>query len=302
MPNQSVDLVVAGTIGLDDVTTPFGAVTATLGGSASYAAIAASYFARPGVVSIAGTDWPSEQRRELTERGIDLAGVTVSGQTFRWQGVYEFDMNEATTLRTELNALADFAPTVPSNYREATVLLLANLDPSLQALVARALPQTFKILDTMNFWISSQRAALIEAIRLVDVLVLNEAEARQLCDEVNLVKAARELRSLGPTYVMIKQGEHGALLFGHETCFTAPGYPLEALKDPTGAGDSFAGAVAGFLATQPGRDEPTLRRAVIYGSTLASFCTEAFSVERTIHLTEADIEERYDAFKTLSQF
>jgi len=302
MPKSSVDVVICGSIGLDDITTPFGSVKAALGGSASFSAVAASYFAKPGMISIAGTDFPEEYRKLLEDRGIDLTGVAIQGKNFRWQGSYEFDMNEAKTLGTELNSLAEFTAEVPTSYESAPVLLLANTDPEIQSNVAARLPNAFTVLDTMNFWITSKQQELINAIALADVLVLNDAEARQLCDEVNLVKAAKQLRGMGPKYVIIKKGEHGALLFSDETCFTAPGYPLEVLKDPTGAGDSFAGALAGYLATQPNRDEPTIRKAVIYGSTLASFCTEDFSTNKSAHLTHDQIEERYHAFKTLSHF
>jgi len=302
MPKSSVNLVVCGTIGLDTITTPFGSVTNALGGSASYAAIAASYFFKPGIISIAGTDLPAKHRALLEAKHVDLTGLETTGKNFRWSGKYEFDLAEATTLATELNSLSGFKPTIPASYRSARVLLLANIDPTSQQSVARQLPDAFVILDTMNFWIDQKRAELLEAIGLTDVLVINEAEARQLTSELNLVKAAKQLLKLGLTFVIIKQGEHGALLVSDHGWFSAPGYPLEVIKDPTGAGDSFAGALAGYLAKRSVFDESTLRKAVIYGSALASFCVEQFSVDGTAKLTPSNIRERYHVFKKLQSF
>ncbi len=295
-------LVILGSISLDSVTTPFGAVTDVLGGSASFSALAASYFSSPGVVSIVGADFPVEHRELLTQRSIDLTGVQLGSTTFRWGGRYEFDMNEAITEKTELNALPELKADLPTGYAGAPILLLANSDPVLQRELAVAMPQAFTLLDTMNYWIDAQRDELIEAIRMADVLILNDAEARQLCQEFNLMKVAQQLLALGPQFVIIKQGEHGALMVSASSRFQAPGYPLEVIKDPTGAGDSFAGALAGYLATQPDRGEATLRRAVIYGSTLASFCVEDFSVNGITNLTHDRIEERYHAFKQLGSF
>ena len=297
-----VDLVVCGTVGLDDITTPFGAVTGVLGGSASYSAMAASYFCQPGLISIVGTDFSDDYRHHFSDHSVDLAGLAIHGQTFRWQGSYEFDLAEATTLGTQLNSLAEFKAILPLKYQKAPVLLLANTDPTIQSALAEQLPEAFTILDTMNFWITGQRFELLKAIKLADVLVVNDAEARQLTDEVNLIKAAKALLAFGPEFVIIKKGEHGALLVSTDSFFATPGYPLEVVKDPTGCGDSFAGALAGYLACQSKRDEATLRKAVVYGSALASFCAEDFSVNRLVGLAKSDIEERYHAFEQFHQF
>lgn len=302
MPKGTIDLVVCGTIGLDDIDTPFGSVTQALGGSASYSAIAASYFACPGMVSIAGTDLPTKYLELFRSKRIDLAGVTVTGKNFRWSGSYAFDLAEATTHKTELHGLKTFKPILPASYQATKVLLLANIDPTVQIQVAKQLSNAFTILDTMNFWIERKRSELLRAIKLTNVLVLNDAEARQLCGELNLVKAAKQLLTLGPSSIIIKQGEHGALLVSAHGWFSAPGYPLEVIKDPTGAGDSFAGALAGYLAKRSVFDEITLRKAVIYGSALASFCVEDFSVGGTAQLTKSAMRERYHAFKQLRSF
>ena len=234
--------IIIGTLGLDDVKTPFGDMKAILGGSAVYASHAASFFTNPGVVSIAGEDFPEEHKNLLTNRNIDIEGIEFKGKTFKWAGEYEYDMNEAKTLNTELNSLTEFSAELPDNYKGAEYILLGNIDPELQLKVIEQLSQPKLIaMDTMNFWISGKKDKLIEVIKKIDLLLINDGEARQLFETVNLLKAANEALKLGPKYVIIKKGEHGALLFTHSSHFNAPGYPLEVLKDPTGCGDSFAG-------------------------------------------------------------
>lgn len=303
MPDsQPIDLVVCGSASLDNIKTPFGEVKSVLGGSAIYASIAASHFARTGMLSIVGKDFNSNALKELERKGIDLTGLSQKGKTFKWGGLYEFDMNEAKTIKTELNALADYKPEVPPEYLSAKYLFLANLDPDTQIEVARLFPKAFIILDTMNYWIQNKRKPLLEAIKAADLFVLNEGEARELCQEVNLVKAAKVILRLGPKYVIIKKGEHGALLFSNNKHFSAAGYPLEDVKDPTGAGDSFAGALSGYLAKHGKKDEKTIRRAIVCASAVASFTTEDFSVKKLIKITNKDIEERYDNFKKIRKF
>ncbi len=303
MVNKSkVDLVVCGSAALDSIKTPFGKAKSALGGSAVYASIAASHFAKPGIVSIVGKDFSASHLKLLKQRGIDLSGLSRKGKTFKWEGYYEFDMNEAKTVATKLNALANYNPEVPDSYTSTKYLFLANIDPDIQIKVARLCPESFVVLDTMNYWIENKRAQLVEAIRFADIFVLNDAEARELCKQTNLVKAAKMILGWGPKFVIIKKGEHGALLFSDGRHFSAAGYPLEEVKDPTGAGDSFAGALTGYLAKYGRKDEKTIRRAVVCASAVASFTTEDFSVNKLVTIKTKDIEERYDAFKEIRKF
>lgn len=300
--NRDLDLVICGSIALDSVQTPFGRVGDALGGSATYSSLAAAHFISPALVSIVGHDFPKRYLRLLKQRKIGLEGLLVQGKTFRWEGLYEFDMNEAKTLKTKLNCLETFKPCIPDSYTKTKFLFLANMDPSVQGAVAKKCPDAFVILDTMNFYIQNKKAELVRTVKLVDVVILNDAEARELCNEVNLIKAGRQILKMGPKYVVIKKGEHGALLFGEGCYFSAPGYPLEKVKDPTGAGDSFAGAFAGYLASHGQVDEPQIRRAVIYGSAVASFCAEDFSVKNLIKIDKTKIKERYEIFKKIREF
>lgn len=301
------DIVIAGTIGLDDIETPFGKAKGALGGSAIYSAHAASFFAKPGIVSIAGEDFPKRYADELKKRGIGFEGVEIKGKNFRWEGFYEFDMNEAKTLRTELNSLVEFDPRLPDKYRDAKYVFLANIDPELQMKVLSQIKKPeLVVMDTMNFWIEHKKEALIKMIKKSNVLVLNDAEARQLFGTVNLVKAADKALDLGPMAVIIKKGEHGALLFvrenGKRKHFSAPGYPLEIVKDPTGCGDSFGGGLIGYLAKTKDFSEKNLRKAVIYGSVIASFNAEDFSLHRQERLTWGEIERRFDEIKEMREF
>lgn len=301
MPNKP-SLVIYGSIALDDVRTPFGKVKSALGGSASYSAVAASYFTKTGILSAVGEDFPQGHLETLKSKNIDLSGLKVKGKTFRWEGLYEFDMNEAKTIRVEQNTLSDFNPEIPKEYKDVKFLFLANNDPEMQIEIAKEFKKSFIVIDTMNLWIDKKREVVLEALKCADLVVLNDGEARQICDEVNLVKSAKTLLKNGTKYVIIKKGEHGALFFTKESCFNAPGYPLEELKDPTGAGDTFAGALVGYLAKIGKTDERSVRKAVIYGSTLASFTTEDFSLNKLVSLTQKQIKERYDEFKELRKF
>ncbi len=298
-----VDLVVLGSVGLDDIETPFGNVKNALGGSATYAAFAASFFAKPGIISVIGKDFPEQHSELLKAKGIDMKGIYLEDKTFRWQGFYEFDMNEAKTIKTELNSLATFQPKVPDEYRNAKYVFLANTHPEHQLKVLSSLKgPELVMLDTMNLWINNEKQALLEVIKKVDILVLNDGEARMLFQTVNLVKAAQEALRLGPKYIVIKKGEHGALLFTDNNHFNAPGYPLEVIKDPTGCGDCFGGALMGYLAKTRDISERNVRKAIIYGSIIASYNAEDFSLNRLKNLTMQDIENRYKEFSEIREF
>lgn len=298
-----IDLVIVGSIGLDDVQTPFGKVEGALGGSAAYAAASASFFAKPGIVSVIGQDLPKKYLSLLKKRGIDLSGLSESKHNFRWSGSYEFDMSEAKTLKTELNSLGHFKPDLPKHFRDCKFLFLANIDPELQLQTIKQMEsKPFIVLDTMNFWINTKKKELLRVIKKVDLVVINEGEARQLFDTPNLITAGRALNNLGPKYAVIKKGEHGALLFSKGAFFSASGYPLKAIKDPTGAGDTFAGGMIGYLAKNKKIDEISVRRAVVYGSAVASFCAEDFSLNYINRVTIDNLKERYNAFKEIRRF
>ncbi len=298
-----INLIVVGVIGLDDIKTPFGEVHGVLGGCGSYSSVAASFFTRAGLVSIAGDDLPKAFTKIFEQRHIDLQGLVTKGKTFRWTGLYEYDLSEAKTLETKLNSLADFQPEMPHQYRRSKYLLLGNTDPDHQL---KALSQMenkpFVVLDTMNYWISNKKDQLLKIISKVDLVVVNEGEARQLFGTSNLIKAGRMLLDLGPQYAVIKKGEHGAMLFGQDIFFSAPGYPLEEVKDPTGAGDSFAGGLIGYLAKTDDTSEKNIRKAIVYGSVLASFCAEDFSLNYLQKVGLKEVEERYRVFKQIKEF
>ena len=301
MPN----LVIVGSLALDTVKTPFGHVKDALGGAATYSSYAASFFSKPGIVGIIGSDFPKQHLQLLQQRGISVEGIKVDskGKTFRWEGYYEYDMNEAKTVKTKLGVFANFQPQLPESYKDAEYVFLANIDPKLQLSVLQNVREPkLVLLDTMNYWINNRKLQLLDVIRKVNVLLLNDSEARQLFGTPNLVKAAAAALKLGPKFVIIKKGEHGALLFSEGSHFSAPGYPLEAIKDPTGCGDSFAGALIGYLASKSSSSEKDLRKAIIYGSVVASFNAEDFSLERLRRLTAAEIEKRYSEFKRIREF
>jgi sugar/nucleoside kinase (ribokinase family) len=298
-------ILVVGSVGLDSVKTPFGETQEALGGSATFACYAASFFSPVRMVAVVGEDFPKTHIALLEERGVNTEGLQVSrGKTFRWSGAYEYDLNEAHTLATELNVFEHFRPTLPPAYRKSEYVFLANIDPELQLAVLEQVEKPKYIAcDTMNLWIKTKPAVLREVIKRVDFLFLNDAEARQFSNSPSLVKAGRILQSWGPKCVLIKKGEHGALMFGEKNFFAAPAFPLEDVYDPTGAGDTFAGGFIGYLAQQNEEiSESLLRRAVVHGSVMASFTVEKFSLERLKTLTPEEIEARVRVLKQLAHF
>lgn len=299
-----MSLLVVGSVALDSVKTPFGEAKEVLGGSATYFSTAASYFTEVKLVAVIGEDFPEAHLQFLKERGIHFEGLERrSGRTFRWRGEYGYQLNEAKTLATELNVFESFRPKLPSSYRNSSFVFLANIDPELQLDVLKQVNRPKLIAcDTMNFWIEGKRDALIKTLGEVDILIINDGEARELAREVNLVKVAKKIRSFGPKTLIIKRGEYGALMFNEKTIFSAPAYPLEDVFDPTGAGDSFAGGFMGYLSKTGEFNDATVRQAVIYGSVMASFNVEAFSLDRMRTLKREEIHSRYQAFKALTSF
>ena len=296
------DLLVVGSVALDTVQTPFGKAEEALGGSATYFSYSASFFTRVHLVATIGSDFPPEHLRLLTDRSVDLTGLQRSdGLTFRWVGEYGYDLNEARTLDTQLNVFAHFRPVLSDALRRVPYLFLANIDPDLQLDVLRQMATRPRLvaLDTMNFWINGKREALGRVLREVDVITINDAEARQLAGEPNLIRAARAITAMGPKTVVVKRGEYGALLMAHDAFFVVPAFPLESVYDPTGAGDTFAGGFMGYLAGHERFDRATLRQAMVNGSVMASFTVEDFSLNRLKRLKDREIEERYAAFQDL---
>jgi len=301
-----MSVLVVGSIALDTVKTPVEEHTDQLGGSASYAAVGASFFSPVQLVGVVGDDFPESEFEFWKSRKIDASGVQrVRGKTFRWSGEYAWDLNTRETRSVALNVFENFQPELPEDFRKAEFVLLANIAPSLQSHVLdQVCRPRFVVADTMDLWIETTRKDLDALLPRIDLLILNDSEAREMTKETSLVKAGRKIREMGPRYVAIKKGEHGALLFGDDEFFSCGAYPLEDIHDPTGAGDTFAGGVGGFLAAHV-KGEVTfadLRRAIIYGSVLASFCVEAFSLERLRKLTKDEIMERYQVFRLMSQF
>lgn len=299
-------LLVVGSVAFDSVETPFGRVKDALGGSAVYISVAASYFTAPvRLVAVVGGDFPKDHMQFLEERNIDLDGLQIirEGKTFRWGGRYHYDLNMRDSLYTELNVFEQFNPTIPNGFKRSAYVCLGNIDPLLQRQVLDRLSKPRLVVgDTMNYWIESKPKELSETLKVMDVLVVNESEARLLAHEPNLIKAAKRIIGMGPRIVIVKKGEHGALLVTEETIFSAPAYPLENLYDPTGAGDAFAGGFVGWLARTDDLSPENLRRAVIYGSALASFCVEKFSIDGLRDLTYLQIQDRYRSFMQLSRF
>ncbi len=310
-----MSILAVGTVAFDSIETPFGSADEVLGGSATYIALAARHFTQDvRLAGVVGRDFPDAYRQTLEERGIDLRGLETDeeGETFFWAGRYHYDMNERDTLETRLGVIAGFEPTLPEAYRDSRIVCLGNLDPAIQrAALDQVEAPDFVICDTMNYWIEHTPESLRETLARVDCLVINDAEARELSGEPNLVKAAALIRAMGPEALIIKKGEHGALLFTEEAVFSAPAYPLEEIHDPTGAGDTFAGGLAGHLCSVIEHqskaqaraalvDAATLKRGIIYGSALASFCVERFGPERLLDLSEEAIHERAMAFRRLS--
>lgn len=299
-----MSMLVVGSVALDTVETPFGKVEEALGGSATYFSIAASLYGPVRVVGAVGEDFPAVHLDLLRRRGVDTSGLEVApGRTFRWIGRYEHDLNVAHTIDTQLNVFATFHPKLPGGWADTEYVLLANIDPELQLEVLHQVRGArLKMLDTMNYWIASKRAELTATMREVDVVLMNEGEARQYADTYNLRRAARDILALGPKALVVKRGEYGAVLFTEANAFIAPAYPLEEVKDPTGAGDCFAGGFLGHLA-RTGEVTPTeMRRAVIHGSVVASFVVEDFSVNRLVTVSRREIEDRYREFVNFTRF
>ncbi|MHB8833671.1 MAG: PfkB family carbohydrate kinase [Desulfobacteria bacterium] len=301
-----MSLLVVGSMAFDSIKSPFGEVDRVVGGSATYFSLAASYLTPVRLVSVVGKDFPKGTLDMLSARGIDLQGLKVAeGVTFHWKGYYEYDLNVAHTVKTDLNVFENFAPVLPPSYRESRYVFLGNIDPKLQLdILAQVREPKIVALDTMNFWIGKSPQLLREVIRSVDIVVINEAEIRELTGEFNLVKAARKLMRMGPGRVVIKRGEYGVLHLSDGEIFAAPAYPLETIFDPTGAGDSFAGGFMGYLASRDGvaLTEMDYRLATIYGSAIASFTVEAFSTERLQGLSREEIDSRLAAFRALTEF
>lgn len=301
MADSPLKLIVVGSIGIDTVATPSNRAENILGGSASYACAAASRFASTGMVGVVGDDFPSQYEHAYQKFGIDLEGLQKKpGQTFRWSGVYHDNMDERDTLSTELNVFADFSPDLPARYREAPFLFLANIHPALQVRVLDQMnPSSFVLLDTMDLWINTEAPLLAQVISRVNLLAVNESEAKQLTGQRFLPVAAKQLLAMGPKYVLIKKGEHGSMLFSNDHTCLLPAYPLADVIDPTGAGDAFAGGMIGSLAATGQVDVASLREAMMAGSVVASFAVEAFSLERLQSLTQAELDERIGLYRAM---
>jgi sugar/nucleoside kinase (ribokinase family) len=295
-----MNLLIVGSVATDSIKTPFGKVTRALGGSATYASISASYFTQPGIVGVVGKDFDKKHISLLKRKGVDLAGLQIdqSGKTFHWAGYYEGDMNQAHTIKTELNVFERFTPTIPAVYQKAPYVLLGNIHPALQLEVLAQVKRPKLVLcDTMNFWITSAPKLLEQVFRKVDIICVNDGEACQFCNTSSLPKAARELLKLGAKRVIIKKGAHGVQLFGKGSFFSLPALPLDLVKDPTGAGDSFAGGAMGWLAKSKSTTEDSYRRALVIGTVLASHCVQDFSCKKTSRLKQSDISARIKELK-----
>lgn len=299
-----MSVLVVGSIALDSVETPFGRADEVLGGSGTYFSASAGHFTDVQLVGVVGNDYPVDRLREMERRNVDIGGIeSMDGASFRWRGRYRHDLNSAETLETHLGVFSQFQPKIPDRFSRPDFLFLANIDPRLQLGVLRQVERPRLVAsDTMNFWIESRRPELLELLGQVDLVTLNDGEARQLTEKNNLVQAARWIMDRGPRHVIIKKGEHGAFLFREDNIFFAPAFPLESVFDPTGAGDAFAGGFIGYLARSGDLSEASMRRAVIYGSAMGSFAVEKFSIERLLEVTEAEIEQRVREFRQLVAF
>lgn len=299
-----MSILVVGSAALDTVETPFGSVEDALGGSAIYFSAAASYFAPVNLVAVVGDDFPREQIEFLKKKNVDFSGLEVAnGKTFRWGGKYGLDLNERDTLFTHLNVFEKFEPKIPDSYKNSEYIFLANIGPDLQMDVLKQIQSPKLVaLDTMNYWIGGNLPALRETLKRVDVLIINDSEVRQLANEANLVKASKIVQEMGPKTLIIKKGEHGALLIARNSFFWAPAYPLEIIYDPTGAGDTFAGGFMGYMAKSDDISIDNLKRAVVFGSAMASFCVEKFSLERLKNLSDEEIRTRFKEFWQMTNF
>ena len=299
-----MSILVVGSVALDSIETPFGKREEILGGSATFFSISASFFNKVNIIATVGEDFPNKYLRLLKDRGIGTGGIAINkGKTFRWKGRYEYDMNVAHTLATHLNVFQDFAPRIPRSLRNSKILFLANIDPDLQDSVLRQVNKPKLIAcDSMNHWITSKKKSLEKILHKVDIFLLNDAEARQFSGESNLMKAAKAITSKGPKSVVIKKGEHGVIYYSKSGHFVAPAYPLENVYDPTGAGDTFAGGVIGYLSKAGRINDAVIRKSMVYGSIMASFAVEDFSVNRLLGVKLPDINKRYSDFKKLTRF
>jgi sugar/nucleoside kinase (ribokinase family) len=299
-----MSLLVVGSVALDTVETPFGKITDALGGSATFFSAAASLFCPVRLVGVVGDDYPMDQLEFLARRGVDLSGLEqAKGESFRWSGVYSFDLNSRETRETRLGVFAEFSPRIPAAFHDAQWVFLGNIDPDLQCDVLDQVKSPRLVAcDTMNFWIESKRDALMRLLARVDLLLVNDSEARELSGDHNLLRAARWIQERGPEMVIVKKGEHGAILFTRDMIFFAPGFPLEDVFDPTGAGDAFAGGFMGYIARVGSSSSDDLRRAMMYGSAMGSFAVEKFGVERLIDLTAAEIHNRVRVFRDMTSF
>lgn len=299
-----MSILVVGSVALDSIETPFGKRKEILGGSATFFSIAASFFDKVNIIATVGEDFPKKYLQLLKKRDISTGGIAINkGKTFRWEGRYEYDMNIAHTLATHLNVFQNFAPRIPHNLRDSHILFLANIDPELQDSVLRQMNKPGLIAcDSMNHWITSKRKALEKFLHRIDIFLLNDGEARQFSGEANLLKAAKAIVAKGPKSVVIKKGEHGIIYYSKNTHFIAPAYPLEEVYDPTGAGDTFAGGVIGYLSKSGKLNDTVIRKSMVMGSILASFAVEDFSVNRLLSVRMADINKRYLEFEKLTRF
>ena len=299
-----MSILVVGSVALDSVETPFGSADRVIGGSAVFFAAAASLLGPVRLVGVVGDDYPLEKLDFLTERGVDLSGVEhAEGESFFWAGRYSYDLNSRDTLETRLGVFGDFKPRVPEAFQDSRYVFLGNIDPVLQLEVLDQMREPAAVIcDTMNYWIEGSRDVLVEVLKRVDILMVNDAEARQLTGDHNLLRAARWIQERGPSLVVVKKGEHGAILFGPDWMFFIPGFPLEVIFDPTGAGDSFAGGFVGYMASVDSQEPDDLRRAMVYGSVMGSFAVESFSVDRFRSLDENEILRRIMEFKQMTAF
>jgi sugar/nucleoside kinase (ribokinase family) len=297
-------ILAVGSVALDSIKTPFGQKEEILGGAASYFSVAASYFADVSMIAVVGEDFPEEHLSFFRRKGIDTSGLQrKKGKTFRWKGEYESDMNTRTTLDTQLNVFADFSPELNDAHRSQEFLFLGNIDPELQLSVLEQMKHPRLVAcDTMNYWIESKKKALLRTLSKTDLLIINDSEARQLANEANLIRAAHHVRSLGPKYLVIKRGEYGAILFGHNLIFSIPAFPVEDVLDPTGAGDSFAGGMVGYLAAVKSCDDAEFKKALAFGTVMASFSVMNFEPQHLGDLTFTEVQARYRKFRKMTVF
>lgn len=299
-----MSVLIVGSIALDTVKTPFGSVVDALGGSAIYASYAASFFSPVNIVGVVGQDFPKEYLLQLSKRNIDTSCIEIKdGKTFRWKGWYDYDLHHAHTISTELNVFSEFSPKIPEHLKNVNYIFLANIDPDLQLNVLKQVNKPKIIVaDTMNYWIENKLTSLKKVIEKTNIMLVNDGEARQITKKFNLLEASRDILKQGTDTVIIKKGEHGCLMLKGKEIFCVPGFPLEIIKDPTGAGDSFAGGFIGYLSQEKKITTDTIRKAIIYGSIIASFNVESFGVDRISSLTYKQINKRYNEFKKLVHF